>query len=424
MNIPSYDIIVLDEAQDITKLLFTFFLKFTRDMINNYDGVRHPQIVMYGDARQSIYKFRDSDERYLLQAESLFANTVIGDNIWNKMPLSTSFRVTANMAQFVNTVMIRQKPDLINAVKPAGEPVQYLVGGAFKAITWIFTHIRKLQQKGMPLDDMIVLAPSVKKIGGSNGSPLSKLVKNLGDFGIRVHIANDGPIESKDTFDLAKGKLLFTTFHQSKGIERKVVFVFNFDKTYFEYYNRAREGVVRSVNLCCNEMYVACTRATEQLILVAEPYKGDGLQFVDQVQLDKLVNEGVVVKTHLAGIYNFDNGKPLDGKEKEAEPQEVLVTRLIAWLPEQLAISIMKRLNVQFVSRAANYAIHLPNTVNFGTHKEQVSELNGLAIPALLELKLSATGEVAMLTALKTGLRSDEEVSLFIHTRFNAFRKR
>ena len=65
--IPEYDIIVLDEVQDLTSLLFRFFLKILSDLSLTHrkatPATSPPQIVLMGDARQSIYQFRQSDER-------------------------------------------------------------------------------------------------------------------------------------------------------------------------------------------------------------------------------------------------------------------------------------------------------------------------------------------------------------------------
>ncbi len=43
---------------------------------------------------------------------------------------------------------------------------------------------------------------------------------------------------SNDCKDINEDKIIFTTFHKSKGRERKLVIVFNFDESYFYYYNK------------------------------------------------------------------------------------------------------------------------------------------------------------------------------------------
>ena len=60
-----------------------------------------------------------------------------------------------------------------------------------------------------------------------------------------------------------ENKLVFSTFHQAKGLERNVIFVYNFDSSYFEFYDKDSDE-----NVCPNTMYVAVTRAKKKLILL------------------------------------------------------------------------------------------------------------------------------------------------------------
>ena len=56
---------------------------------------------------------------------------------------------------------------------------------------------------------------------------------------------------------------MISSFHQSKGLERKIVVVFNFDQSYFKYYAKHE-----NTDVVPNTLYVACTRAKDILILV------------------------------------------------------------------------------------------------------------------------------------------------------------
>ena len=58
----------------------------------------------------------------------------------------------------------------------------------------------------------------------------------LAERGIPVYIPSneDGAIQ----FNLAAKKVVFSTFHQSKGLERKVVIVFGCSKEYFTFFAR------------------------------------------------------------------------------------------------------------------------------------------------------------------------------------------
>jgi len=55
--LPAYDIIIIDEAQDMTSLLY----QFTRKVLSNLTV--HPQLVVVGDENQSIYVFKLADPR-------------------------------------------------------------------------------------------------------------------------------------------------------------------------------------------------------------------------------------------------------------------------------------------------------------------------------------------------------------------------
>lgn len=58
---PKFDIAVIDECQDITKLYYSYVCKILRDH-EEVHGKR-PQLMMVGDENQCIYKFNGSDSR-------------------------------------------------------------------------------------------------------------------------------------------------------------------------------------------------------------------------------------------------------------------------------------------------------------------------------------------------------------------------
>ena len=68
---------------------------------------------------------------------------------------------------------------------------------------------------------------------------LENLIKKyMPDIPIYVPLSDEGPVDET----IISNKLAFLSFHQSKGLERKVVFVFNFDNSYFKYYEKEYEG--------------------------------------------------------------------------------------------------------------------------------------------------------------------------------------
>jgi len=99
----SYDLIIIDEVQDMTKLyylLVAHIIKYSKFV---------PKFCILGDPNQTIYDFNGADSRYLTMAPNLFN--------WNRLPwakckLSTSYRLTPRLTDFVNNVVLQQ--DLIN----------------------------------------------------------------------------------------------------------------------------------------------------------------------------------------------------------------------------------------------------------------------------------------------------------------------
>ena len=57
--------------------------------------------------------------------------------------------------------------------------------------------------------------------------------------------------EEKLDEDILTGKIVFSTFHQVKGLERKVVIIYNFDNSYFIYYEKDKSPFI-----CPNTIYV------------------------------------------------------------------------------------------------------------------------------------------------------------------------
>lgn len=57
--IPSYNIIIIDEAQDMRKLFYSFVHKVIRDMIS----LETPTLVIVGDENQCLYRFMQADSR-------------------------------------------------------------------------------------------------------------------------------------------------------------------------------------------------------------------------------------------------------------------------------------------------------------------------------------------------------------------------
>ena len=218
-DIPSFDLLVLDEAQDITELLYEFFHKVLRDYQVRHAG-RLPQFMVTGDEHQAIFGYKGADARFLTMASKVLWNR----RAWHWHALTESFRVTCNIEAFVNRVMLGRTH--VRACKEPGD----LVGIAYTCASHVYQLIANLLRSGRAVaEDVLILAPSIKS---QSRTPLKVLENLLSDAGIHVHVPafDDGEVAAEE---LTRGKVAFATFHQVKGLERRVVVVFNFSRQYF-----------------------------------------------------------------------------------------------------------------------------------------------------------------------------------------------
>ena len=99
-------------------------------------------------------------------------------------------------------------------------------------------------------------------ISGFIKSLLRKVLENsFAEKGIPVFVPSND--DSGIVDNLAANKVVFSTYHQAKGLERKVVVVFGFNADYFTYFAKESDSLrcpVRTVNMN-NSKYNYCLPA-------------------------------------------------------------------------------------------------------------------------------------------------------------------
>ena len=373
----NYDIIILDEQQDMKPIFFELIKK-----IIEYNQEKNPQFCLFGDIYQNIYTFLGSDERFLTFANQIFHST----RNWEKLKISQSFRITNKIAEFINKVLLKHKR-LISYKE--GPEIKYLLVDPYKA-NQIFTHLQKYIKLGYNYSDIFILAPTIK----SKNIPI-KLLENLcvkNGFPCYVTINE----ESKLDDDIINNKIVFTTFHQSKGLERKIVFIYSFDESYYWYAKNADQ------NICPNILYVATTRASEQLILIHSK-KNNRLPFLDQNVFNNVIKN---IKL------------PTINKTKKDEKNKIYslsVSDLIKSIKTEQILNILKIINIIKIKEEEN-KIDLPQKIM----NEDVSNINGIAIPAYYEY--ITTGSSSLYNKIKSihkNILVSEEISIKINKIFS-----
>ncbi len=363
-----YDIIILDESQDITPLYFQLIYKIFLDNCN-----KNTKIVILGDEKQCIFDFMQADQRFLTFADIVFT---FNSKEWKKCKLSESFRITYEMSEFINKCVLNDEfifSNKITNIKP-----RYIICDAFakKGLDRTLEEIKYYLDilKYSP-NDIFIIAPSVK----NENSPVRLLENKL-----KIHYKDDVPIYvpiSDDEVldkDILVGKLVFSTFHQTKGLERKVVVVFHFDNSYFMYYNKEANP-----NTCPNQLYVATTRSLEHLTLFHH-YENDYLPFLNQDIISK---------------YCYFEKKKINIPENvlKNKPNKTNTTDLIRHLPQSILDACYDLLEIKEV-RGKQCFIDIPVKIkeNYNNIEgyECVSEITGVAIPSYYEWKTTGKMDI------------------------------
>lgn len=377
-DIKPIDILLIDETQDMAQDYYNLVRKFI------YDTKSIPRIVILGDRYQSIYEFKGADSKFL----------TLADKIWNiefeKLNLTTSYRLTDQISWFVNKVMLNKKR--ICTVK-SGPPVDYYVGNSYTLYKKLGKQIRSMIKKeGIKEEDIFILSPSIKSLE----PPFKKLENYLVKYGLKciTPVSDDCKLDEK----IISNKIVFTTYHQAKGRERKVVILYNFDDSYTQFFSKSND----SNNICPNILYVGATRASYKLIVIQDnkykPLNFLNIKYLKQnenlnyiivnEQILENINLGIkstqIKKTSVTDLIKFLNPKTID-----------LILNIIIYSKDDNLFEIIKKPSIK---------IDIPNKIkitNIISNKEvitweDVSDLNGLVIPAIYErilLKKNSTIE-------------------------------
>lgn len=360
------DIIVLDETQDMIPEYYLLISKFIRDV--NFKG----ELLILGDSFQNIYEFRGSDHRFLTLARELFPNKSMFS-----LTLSETFRCTSNVASFVNTIYRRTK---IVSNKP-GPPVIYFKSdlSLHENIYWIAQYIINLIQKHkLTPGDIFILMPSMKTSPGCAISTLENiLVKN--GYACYYNSSDESFLISRTS----ENKIVFTTYHQSKGQERACCIIWNFDNSYFRYYNKNADPYVMP-----NEHYVAITRSSKHLLLVADS-NNDPLPYMCAIKDMEFLR---IYNLSNKQLYGYEFMDRLKFRVYSYNKHIYTVTDLIKFIPVSYLYDLNERINKVFkcITPGGSYEIIVPKQIGLDRTYEDVHDLTGTAIAYAYEFHVTS----------------------------------
>lgn len=360
------DTIVLDEAQDMTFLYFRLIVKYIKDLNTPI------QLMVLGDFMQGLYEFKGADIRFLTKAHEIWNQFhLLQTQQFELCSLKTSYRITKPMADFVNNILLGEPR--LEAVKP-GEPVIYIRRRIHELERFVVSTIRDLLHQGAAKpSDIFILGGSVK---GPN-SAIRRIENALVDANIPCHVPMTETADQIDE-EVIKGKIVFSSFHTSKGRQRPFVFVVGFDHSYFKINARTLDPLQ-----CPNTIYVATTRASQKLFLLEtdewpsdRPFKflqKNHHEMARQPYIDFRGNPRI----------KFEE-ETLSNQQKESS-HRVSPTDLTKFISEQVLENITALLDSLFIKESADTTLDMPSTIKTSQgFFEDVSDLNGIAIPSLL----------------------------------------
>ena len=374
VSITPFQVLVLDETQDMTKIYYDIIWKFLIDMKGPI------QLLILGDEKQALYEFKGADTRFLTMAETC----------WSKFPhlknpefiskkLQMSYRITDPMRDFVNKGMFGN--ERIRSCKP-GLPVVYFKHSIYKFAAILHSRIQTLVlREHAKYEDFFILLRSIK-----SSNLIVQLMENyLVERGVPCFIPNS---DDKDEMDarVIKNKVVFSTFHASKGRQRPYVFVLGFDDSHFTYFASDKDP-----NECPNEFYVACTRATKMLFVLE--CKDRNTQKMPFLKL----NHNEMMRVPYISFQGIPCGKKpetsnqpsgsLNTTEIKEIRKKMTPTEMTKFLPESALDILSPLIDELFVSlNIFTEEDTIPIIPIHETHSgsyEDVSDLNGIVLPIM-----------------------------------------
>ena len=365
--IPQFETVFIDEIQDMTFILFKFIQKILKYIPSE------PQLVVCGDHLQGVYQFKGADKRFLTLAPQIYQRSM------KSYDMSTSYRLTDPMGWFINHIIYS---DTILQTVKSGPPILFFNSSPFKCIYDIVKYIGHcIKTDGLKPEDIFILSPSLK-CGAK--APLKRLENLIFErLQLPIYFCTNEDRELNDK--VIQGKVVFSTFHQSKGRERKLVVVFGFDESYFEFYAKDEDRTQ-----CPSTLIVALTRAKQRMVIVKDVEKKP-LPF-----MKKSMEELSKCKDHIHWIGSIqDYEKSPRPKPPMSSYRKISVTDFVKFIKPETQSKIVEIKDQLFEKKSEMIDdVQLDPIIDCNDLSEDVSDLIGMLIPSIFEEKQNGTSSI------------------------------
>lgn len=289
--------IIVDEAQDLSRLKLEFILKINNQ---NLSKIQNSLMFLY-DSSQNVY-----DESWLGYGRS-FAS--IGLDVRGKvMKLETSYRTTRQIHQAAHNLLSYYKDNNIDKetdIKPLFAGTE----NGIKPFIFDFTDntqenevfikiIKDITKKSYEYKDIMIVS--------FTKNALVNIKKELTKAEIPSYIL-DGDLIEKGSINLDDNRIKILTIHNAKGLESKVVFIANTNSlSYMAKKSEENEKDITESHIRNSKiLYTAMTRAKELLFISKDD------EYIDKINekyLTKITNsKDIDINSYLSANLETNN---------------------------------------------------------------------------------------------------------------------
>lgn len=339
-----YDIVIVDEVNDMRELLCVFIHKLLKD-VRKSTG-RYPQLILLGDKNQGVYEFLGSRVAFLTHAPKIFTYLQ-----FTNYTLSYSFRLTDNMRDFTNNVLLGEKRIVTNK---KGPKVGIITQNDFTKLEHaIASSILKAKIKYNLTDgDIAILAPTLHNKSGLADTPkmIHRLENLLVGYGYKVYFPGSDDTELDEK--VIRNRVVFSAYPSSKGCEWKYVVVLGITGEYFNFFGKDLD-----FTKCPSSMYVALTRASQKLVIVCNSTVPPFFKIPRSSLYD-------------CGYCGLEKGQlPIKDRKYEYDepdkPPAVSVTRLVMYLTDKIQAKLLDMINPMYEEvDSAEKPLKIPSNIS------------------------------------------------------------
>jgi len=375
-TLPQFDVIVLDEQQDMTPVYYRFIQKVLRDSGFSGGGNGTPvTFCLVGDERQSIYGYNNADSRFLTMAnQEVMFGKFARNGEWKVVRLDETYRSTKEIAKFLNEQLLKplQREEIRAAAsQKEGEKEnprpRYIICDSKSDVP--FEEVcRLMDQYGLKPERIAILAESSRPLWMTN---IQILANKLSLKGYPIYVPPSDVTDSST--DVTKGKIWFSSRHQSKGGEWDAVILLGFDNSSSTMSDKDPTTTDGENNI----PFVAASRPKMHLISFHDK-KHQYLWFIDQKSLEQSCEVEIKEDLELNTITK-ENSLP--------KLSSFSATTLTKWTPDSVMAECMAELDLEPIEprgKSVDPRIEDKIPVRNGL-VEGVNDITGTAIPAIYE---------------------------------------